>query len=534
MKSCACRGGWPVALPYALATVDPVPGQAAEERRRLTAYLSEEVYDKLEPRVQEFLLDVAVLGGADAELMDGIQQSRDGEAILEALTLAPLPLVTITGTEITMQPLLREFLVRQLAVSAPGREVEVLSRAADHLQARGDHERAFATLERSGDRRLLAEFAYRAGRDLAYRGQVDTVRGWLTIFTGAELKSFPELQVLSMILDGAEGNFQAVAQWVAVLDGQDLGSVMADELPHMAPSDVVRDALMKRPPQPAPVAPPTESPSTQPVPTPDPTSMSGMAGGSGWWGIAAQVTDGFNAIATGDLDKAEEIFSALESVARDLPLIEIWRTACLAYVYAVQGRPDVGLPGLLAAKEVWDRSAELTNPVAIGLDTMLALCRAQLGHAAEAGESFESAMAKLPQMQIVVPERTVFTEVALAEAAIHLDRKHDAMDLLRGVVASPGAAQHSPFFFQRAQRLTLSLTAPTRQFDTVVLTPTESRILHLLGLDQPIVEIAALLGRSQATVRTHVRGIYRKLGVNSRDEAMRVADGWGLLPPPKF
>ena len=506
-------GGWPMAMRYALATVDPTNGEAAHERRLLTAYLREQVYDLLDPRVQDFLLDVAVLGEADADLMNGIRQSRDAEAILESLTLAPIPLVAVTGSTISMQPLMREFFVRQLATMAPAREIEVLSRAADRLQARGDNERAFATLERTGDRRILAEFAYRAGRDLAYRGQIETVRQWLTIFTAAELKSFPELQVLSMILDGAEGNFQAVAQWVALLDGQDLGSVMADELPQMAPSDVVRDVLGKRAP-------------AQPA--------ADVASGVGWWGIAGQVTDGFNAIATGEIVKAEGIFRALATFSRDLPLIEIWRTACLAYVYVVQGRPELGLPDLLAAKQVWDSSAELTNPVAIGLDTMLALCRSQLGDLTEAAESFEAAMAKLPQMQIVVPERTVFTEVALAEAAIHLDRKHTATDLLRGVIASPGAAEHSPFLFQRAQRLTLALTEPARQFGSVDLTPTETRVLHLLGLDQPISEIATILGRSPATVRTHVRGIYRKLGVNSREEAMRVADGWGLLPPPAF
>ena len=537
-------GGWPLALPYALATIDPANGQAARERRLLTAYLKEEVSNLLAPRVREFLLDVAVLGSADADLMDGIRQSRDAEAILESLTLAPIPLVAVSGTEITMQPLVREFFVRQLATIAPHREIEVLSRAADRLQARGDSERAFATLERTGDRRLLAEFAYRAGRDLAYRGRIDTVRGWLTIFTGAELKTYPELQVLSMILDGAEGNFQAVAQWVAMLDGQDLGSVMADELATMVPTDVVRDVLLKRPPQTA--APIQASHATDAASATlqqgmvgsaaaggmDLSGMASMSSGVGWWGIAGQVTDGFNAIATGDLVKAEGIFSAMEAFSRDLPLIEIWRTACLAYVYAVQGRPETGLPPLLAAKEVWDRAAELTNPVAIGLDAMLALCRSQVGQLDEAGESFDAAMAKLPQMQIVVPERTVFTEVALAEAAIHLGRKHVATDLLRGVVASPGAAEHSPFFVQRAQRLTLSLTEPTKEFDTVTLTPTETRILHLLGVDQPIADIARLLGRSQATVRTHVRGIYRKLGVNSREEALRVADGWGLLPPP--
>ena len=47
-------GGWPMAMRYALATVDPTNGEAAHERRLLTAYLREQVYDLLDPRVQDF------------------------------------------------------------------------------------------------------------------------------------------------------------------------------------------------------------------------------------------------------------------------------------------------------------------------------------------------------------------------------------------------------------------------------------------------------------------------------------------------
>jgi LuxR family transcriptional regulator, maltose regulon positive regulatory protein len=42
-------------------------------------------------------------------------------------------------------------------------------------------------------------------------------------------------------------------------------------------------------------------------------------------------------------------------------------------------------------------------------------------------------------------------------------------------------------------------------------------------------EIAANLMVSTNTVKTHIRGVYRKLGVRSRKEAVKVARRRGLL-----
>jgi DNA-binding NarL/FixJ family response regulator len=51
-----------------------------------------------------------------------------------------------------------------------------------------------------------------------------------------------------------------------------------------------------------------------------------------------------------------------------------------------------------------------------------------------------------------------------------------------------------------------------------LLTPREAEVLELLQLGAPNAEIAARLHVGVETVRTHVRNIYRKLGVTSRRE----------------
>lgn len=54
-----------------------------------------------------------------------------------------------------------------------------------------------------------------------------------------------------------------------------------------------------------------------------------------------------------------------------------------------------------------------------------------------------------------------------------------------------------------------------------VLTPAECRVLNLLSTGMRDVEIAERLGVATATVKTHLHGGYRKLGVRNRMEAVR-------------
>jgi LuxR family transcriptional regulator, maltose regulon positive regulatory protein len=63
------------------------------------------------------------------------------------------------------------------------------------------------------------------------------------------------------------------------------------------------------------------------------------------------------------------------------------------------------------------------------------------------------------------------------------------------------------------------------------LTTAELRVLRFLPSHLSFREIADRLYVSPNTVKTHVRGIYRKLGVTSRGNAVDRARGAGLVDP---
>jgi LuxR family maltose regulon positive regulatory protein len=63
------------------------------------------------------------------------------------------------------------------------------------------------------------------------------------------------------------------------------------------------------------------------------------------------------------------------------------------------------------------------------------------------------------------------------------------------------------------------------------LTGRERELLRVLSAGASYDEAAARLGVSINTVRTHVRALYRKLGVTSKLEAVMSAMRLGILSP---
>jgi LuxR family maltose regulon positive regulatory protein len=63
------------------------------------------------------------------------------------------------------------------------------------------------------------------------------------------------------------------------------------------------------------------------------------------------------------------------------------------------------------------------------------------------------------------------------------------------------------------------------------LTPAELRLLQFLPTHLSFPQIAAQVFVSPNTVKTQAQGVYRKLGVSSRREAVEEARAAGLLDP---
>jgi DNA-binding NarL/FixJ family response regulator len=117
---------------------------------------------------------------------------------------------------------------------------------------------------------------------------------------------------------------------------------------------------------------------------------------------------------------------------------------------------------------------------------------------------------------------------ALAAGATgYLLKDADADEVAAGVrAAHRGELRLDPTV---ARRLMTSLRAAPREDVTKQLTSRELDVLRLVGAGQANKEIAAELGISERTARTHVSNILGKLGLNSRTQAALWAAREGLV-----
>jgi DNA-binding NarL/FixJ family response regulator len=98
--------------------------------------------------------------------------------------------------------------------------------------------------------------------------------------------------------------------------------------------------------------------------------------------------------------------------------------------------------------------------------------------------------------------------------------------LAGGSPISPAIARH---LLRRFRAEPPAADGHARADDTPHLSEREGEVLRLIVKGFTYVEIAELLGVSAHTVTTHVRGIYRKLEVHSRSEAVYEALQLGLV-----
>ncbi len=141
------------------------------------------------------------------------------------------------------------------------------------------------------------------------------------------------------------------------------------------------------------------------------------------------------------------------------------------------------------------------------------------------------ALARHARGDVAGARASLHRAVALAEpegfVRVFIDEGLPMAALLRQAAKQPNA----PGYVRRllAAVVTVAGRAPVAQPLMEPLSEREIEVLHLLESDLDGPDIARELTVSLATVRTHTRNIYAKLGVNCRTAAVRRAAELGLL-----
>jgi DNA-binding NarL/FixJ family response regulator len=142
----------------------------------------------------------------------------------------------------------------------------------------------------------------------------------------------------------------------------------------------------------------------------------------------------------------------------------------------------------------------------------------------EALEQMQRSHPAIKVIMLSMHDRTTYVQQAIRSGATgYLLKSAGLEELVRALTL---VAADKPYI---QGELGGALVATTDESDLPRLRPRELEVLGLLSQGYENKQIASRLGISEATVKTHVKAVYTRLGVRSRAEAAATALRLGLI-----
>ncbi|MGY1636979.1 LuxR C-terminal-related transcriptional regulator [Geodermatophilus sp. SYSU D00742] len=480
--------------------------------RHIVDYLGEEVLGSLPSTLREFLLQTSVLPRLCAPLADAVTGRGDAVRLLDEIQRANLFLSALDdeGRWFRYHQLFRDLLRYELDRSRCADPAVLHRRAAEWFRGQGQSAEAIGHALASPDPGLAGALIGEAWRAEFNRGHLQTVQGWLDALPPARLAADPRLTVARVWLLMDRGRLDEAGAALVAADSAAADDVHVGVLRalHAFKAGNVPGAVQR---------------------------LGGLRGRQAdpFLVTVQDLVSGICALWLGDLKQAGERLRRAAAHAEDTD-------NRLARIYALGGEALVGvLTGdLRSAEEVLAGAEAVVTDGRVDAHFVAmfpALAAARLAVArgrwddalVAAGRAAELARRGAGRVE----QAAAF--VTAAEAARHAgpegradaDRWLDAAAAALRDCADPGPTVRDWFGReQRARRVRPSAAGLTEP-----LTERESAILALLPTTMSQREMAGSLFVSANTVKTHLRSIYRKLGAESRDDAVLRARSLDLL-----
>jgi LuxR family maltose regulon positive regulatory protein len=490
-------------------------------------YLGEEVLTSQPPRVREFLLMTSVLNRMCAPLCNALTQRADGAELISEIHRANLFVIPLDDERrwFRYHHLFGGLLRHELARTAPEQPSVLHYRAAEWYAGNGEAAEAIGHAIASGDTSLSRRLVSAHWRQAFNAGQLETVRMWLDALPGE--------------LVAGDASLSAARVWVALDRGrlEEVGAAL-DAAEASGPPDthlmVLRALHMYK--------------------TGDVGGAAGRlqeispSADDPFIATVQRLVQGISSMWLGDADRAGELLAEAARWAEGdgNRLAYIYAEGCLA-VLAVN-RGDLALADSLVLDAQSAVGATLSDLHFVAMFPALAGARlaAQRGDWAGAERAAASAVelgrrgaGRVELAAALLTASAAIRNSPSAAATRDPDRMPAAC---AGIGNDPGAlageargiVRHCPdpgpvvaTWLAREQR---AETARTRQDGMIEpLTDRELAILRLLPAPTPQRELASALFVAPSTLKTHLRAIYRKLGAESRGEAVIRARERGLI-----
>jgi LuxR family transcriptional regulator, maltose regulon positive regulatory protein len=507
--------GWAAGVALAIQAVnegasgDAVAEGISGQQRQLADYLVEVVLANETEEQQRFLLATSVLRKMTASLCDAVLGISGSEEVLRELERSNSFLIALDDRRgwYRYHHLFRDVLRSELDRLHPELAVVYLKRAADwHETDGGDPGEAFRCAHEAGDLEQAGRIALACWDVLGGRGQLTTMRLWLSDCTEREIASDPQLALAAAWVYALLGDAERAQRFGLAVERGDI------DVPSPDGAASVRSSLANLRTVLAPL------------------------------GIHQMLAD------------AQYVHASEKEPAQSRWLIGGCRGLGIANV--LLGRPEEAIAVLREALILTDGRRELVHARIAPL-SYLAFAAADTGKWSQAGRWAQEARALVAEHQLngVATVAPVFTARAMVLAHDgDFDRAERELDealsrrrlvsLARWALADmnlrwgnislqlgdwTAAREHADEARGALHGYPDPGTLPARlaQLDERIaraeeldLTPAQLQVAAYLATHLSLREIAEALSLSRSTVKTHVAAIYATLGVATRSEAV--------------
>src|SRR5262245_5384584 len=518
--------GWPVALMLASLWLRRVEDPRAAlldfggDHRFVVDYLHDELLGSIDPAARDFLLQACVLGRFTAKLCDGVFGRTDSAAVIAELERSTLLITRLgRGPWYRVHALLADFARFHLRSLSSGAAEELHRRTADWLRGRGLFAEAIEHAAMAGDQEAVADILSAHHLPLIRSGGARTFLRWVRTLRSEQLLHHPELAVAAATVTSVLGH--ATLERRRLLDLADRGAEGAEEPVRVyveTASAMVRAATIEG-------------------------------------NVGQAVIHGRRAVELAQAIGGELLVPALGGLARALyfagAVDEAWSTALraleppgleerrpghalarslLALAALARGQIETARPHAEAARAIL---ADFGSRTWLGANAAVAwaLLHAQEGRLADAERDLSYAE-RLFRDEVGTIGHT-WSLILLARVRCSRGRLGAAADALASARSEMADFTDSGVLAELADDVVRELTqgrARAHRGEVLDLpSDAEQPVLQLLATDLSASEISAKLFLSPNTVRSHIRAIYRKLGVGSRADAVARAQTLGLL-----
>ena len=519
--------GWPAALVLAAIWLRSVDDRHQAVRtfggqQRLVAdYLGQEVLGAIGADVRDFTVKICMLGWFTPSMCDDVLERSGSAALLLELEHTNLFLTRLEhGDWFRIHPLFAGYAESQLEATSPGAAAGIHRRAAAWLRSRGMADRAVEQALMAGDHALLADVLDENHLAWIRQGRSKTLMRWTETLPEHQLLERPRLAVAAAVAATLVGQGAIARRRFLRLADQARAC-------HPEPADVYVQAL---------------------------TSMirSGAVDGD----VGRALSEGRRAVElaeravdevrvaalagyaqalyfAGDLDDSWEAASrAIEHPSAERrPLGHAFARSTLALIAVERGRLTLARTHVQRAKASLRSVGSNRSWLGAKAATASACLLAAEGDAA-AAERDLSLAEHLFRDEVACVHHT-WVLLLLARVRCRRGRLHGAHASLasaRGELAELIDAGRVEALADDVAREIAAEAARASGGELVDRPSTaELAVLRMLETELSAREIADRLHLSPNTVRSHIRALYRKLGVSNRSDAVARADSFGLL-----